>query len=116
MTKSWQDRAIEATRGNGSRLGSIILCALDRNDPDSFPQFTSKAVITSDGYITANFVGGDGRAHLGAFVGASAEWCQNVRALAEHLNLTETERAEFFQTMRDWIAVDYRPEYSRGTL
>lgn len=116
MTKSWQDRAIDATHGNGSRLGSILICALNRNEEDNFPQFTGKAVITSDGYITCNFVGKDGRAHLGAFVGASEEWCANVRGLAAHLKLSETERAELFQTMRDWIAVDYRPEHSRGTL
>ncbi len=50
--RKWQERAIEATRGNQSQLGAIILAMLARvpHNP-AFPRFSGLATVTSDGFV-----------------------------------------------------------------
>jgi hypothetical protein len=76
MTKTWKQKALAATRD--SQLGAI-LCAAIGTEIDA-PRFTSKAVITSDGFVTANFDGADGRSHLGAFVRSASDLVQLLKS------------------------------------
>jgi len=100
---NWKERALAATRG--SRFGAIFCAATDTKcDP---PCFTSKAIITSDNFVMANFTGADGRHHMGAFVGSVSDLVRNTNGLADHLKLTDQERTELFTVMRDWIGTDY---------
>jgi hypothetical protein len=107
-TKHWKARALAATRG--SHFGAIIAAATDTEI--EAPCFTSKACITSDGFVMANFEGADGRQHLGAFVGSASDVVNNARGLADHLNLDGADRSELFATIRGWIGQDY----SNGAL
>lgn len=101
----WQDRLLAAT--NGSRLGAIARCALGRNADESYPAFTGKASVTSDGFIMCDFVDREGTPHMGAFVGAVDDLRTNVLGVAAHLKLTEAERAAWFKVVQEWIAIDY---------
>jgi len=103
---SWQERAIAATRGNQSQLGTILLCALKR-PADGVPTFHGKASITSDGFVMCDFTGRDGQYHHGAFIGSASDLEGNVRGLARHLALSDADRHELFHAVRDWIATDY---------
>ncbi len=57
--------------------------------------------------MQANFVGKDGRAHHSAFVGSVSDLVRNARGLADHLKLTDADRAELFAAVRDWVVTDY---------
>lgn len=107
---SWQFKAIKATRGNRSRLGCILLAALKMNarHPPQFSQ--SGAIITSDGFIQADYRAGDGSFHHGAFVGSVEEYTSNFRGLADYLKLSDADREALFVVARSWIAIDYRSD------
>jgi hypothetical protein len=100
---NWQDRAKAATKG--SQLGAMLRAALGETIPA--PCFTGKAVITSDAFVMCNFLGSDGRAHHGAFVGSARDLARNISGLAAHLKLTDEEKKEMLTTFREWIATDY---------
>jgi hypothetical protein len=107
MTKVtlWQDRLLAAT--DGSQLGAIARCALGRNEDESYSAFTSRATVTSDGFIMCDFVDREGTPHMGAFVGAIDDLRRNVLGVAAHLKLTEAERTAWFKVIQEWIAIDY---------
>lgn len=92
---NWKKKALAATAG--SQFGAILAAATDTKI--KAPCFTSKAVITSDGFVTANLVGADGRAHLGAFVGHVRDLIRNTNGLADHLALEGADRAELFSVV-----------------
>ena len=104
---SWKTKALAAT--DGSRFGAILAVALGESIPA--PRFHGRASITSDGFVMCDFTGSDGRAHLGALVGAASDLIGNVEGLAKHLKLTDDERDELAATVRAWVANDY----SNGT-
>lgn len=110
MSEHWKARGQRATRGNQSRLGALFNRACGLDDKDSVPRFSGQAVITSDGYVLCDFWGRDGVFHRGAFVSSVADLVRNVEGLAEHLKLTDTERAEYLEKWRLWIILDYRHE------
>lgn len=99
----WQDKAEAATRG--TQLGAIIACTLNR-EIDA-PSFNGKASVTSDGFVMCNFTDKNGGNHMGAFVGSLADLAHNCSGLADHLKLSDDEREAFYDTMKNWIGVDY---------
>ena len=109
QTARWQDRVVEAARGNGTRLGTILLCALGR-EPDAVPRFTGRASITSDGFVMCNYVARDGVAHASALVGSVDDLRANVIGLADHLRLSAIDRHSLYVVVQRWIATDYRSD------
>jgi hypothetical protein len=106
MDINLQDRILAAT--NGTKTGAILRCALDRNGAVPVgPAFTGKACCTSDGYLTCNFIGADGRHHYGAFVGGKIDLTYNLQQLAKHLKLDAEEQRQLFNAVSAWIATDY---------
>lgn len=106
-TKALQDRILDVT--NGTKTGAILRCAMGRNGAViPGPAFTSKAIITSDGFVQANFRGADGRDHHSAFVGGWDEVQDNVSRLTTHMKLSSTEKEQVWQWLKDWVAIDYR--------
>jgi hypothetical protein len=110
---SWQYRAVEATRGPETKLGAILLAVLDKQRR-TIPQFRGKATITSDGFVMCNFLAKDGGLRLGAFVCDVDDLVRNFRGLADHLKLSDAERKEMFQAVRNWIGTDYRSNKDLG--
>ena len=108
---TWEYRAIEATRAHQSQLGCMLLAMLGRGRT-KYPRFGRGATVTSDGYVMADFIGRDGRPHLGAFVCSFNEMVGNFRGLADHLKLSDADRTALFEKVRAWILVDYRPKHN----
>ena len=106
---TWQYRAIEATRGNQSQLGAILIAVLGKGR-NTLPRFATSATITSDGFVQAGFVTKGGEHKASAFVGSVRELCDNFSGLADHLQLTDGERIEMFAKVRAWITLDYRAD------
>jgi hypothetical protein len=99
----------EALRG--SQIGAIVACALGVEIPA--PRFTSKAIVTSDGYLQANFVGSDGISRHSAFVGSYDDLLDNLRSvqgfLRKELKLSEDTLGLLWDAVAyRWIATDYR--------
>lgn len=107
--RSWQDRAIEATGGNRSQLGAILLAMLARVPRySSFPRFSGLATVTSDGFVMCNFYDKAGVFRPGAFVCDVEDLRDNFRGLADHLKLNDADRNAMFAELLKWIARDYR--------
>lgn len=106
--ESWQAKVIEGTRARQSRLGTILIAVLGYNRVEKFPRFADRAVISSDSMVFCDFWTRDGTIHYGAFVGSVSDLVGNLRGLADHCKLSDTERVELFEAVRKWIATDYR--------
>ena len=102
----WQLDALAATKG--TKFGAILRCAINRNIPEAFPQFSGKATITSDGFVMCNFTDADGRFHIGAFVGSASDLSINIAGLADHLDLSREDHLALCAAITNWIEKDYR--------
>jgi hypothetical protein len=96
----------------GSQLGAIVACALDM-ERDATPRFTSKAIITSDGFLQASFVDQHGISRHSAFVGSYDELLDSLRSvqgfLREVIKVDEAALVELWDAVAyKWIATDYR--------
>ena len=104
---SWQGKAIQATGGNRSKTGAIVLAILAQTPPEP-PAFGHGAVITSDGFVMCDFLDRDNVLHTGAFVSSVDELTSNFRRLRDHLKLTDAEGDAMFTYLRGWIKKDWR--------
>lgn len=104
---TWQYRAVEATRGNQSQLGCILLAVLAKA-ADNPPKITGSATITSDGYVLANFTGRDGIPRHQAFICDVEDLQRNFSGLADHLKLSDADRVAMFGEVKKWIWKDFR--------
>lgn len=109
MDTETKQKIADALRG--SQIGAIVACALGIEM--AAPRFTSKAIITSDGYVQANFVGRDGVAHHSAFVGSYDDLKENLRSvqgfLRKCIKIDEAALIELWDEVAyKWIATDYR--------
>lgn len=112
---TWQDRAVEATKGNGSRLGAILLAVLERW-PRKVPAFADNAIITATGHVVCDFKDRDGNCHHGVLICDTEELTTNFRGLADHLKLDDAERTELFAKLQKWLAHDFRAISARRQL
>lgn len=104
MDDDWKKRALAATAN--SRMGAILRCALD-TDIYALPRFTGKAIITSDGFVMADFVDREGDYHMGAFVGGVDTVADNARKLTAYLGLGGDDIAALYAALNGWIGLDY---------
>ena len=104
---NWKRRAIEATQGNQSRLGCIIIAMLGRL-PLHPPRIRGLAVIMENGIVVADMELRNGKGYLATPLGDVVELRDNMRGLADHLKLSDAERIEMFNELRMWLATDLR--------
>lgn len=102
-------RIVDALRG--TQIGAIVACALGV-ETDA-PRFTSKAVVTSDGFVQANFVDRDEVMHHSAFVGSFDDLRRNLDSVQDYLarigEHSDEDRQQLAKAVLvDWIATDYR--------
>jgi hypothetical protein len=109
---TWKERALAATRG--SKFGAVVACAL--GEKIDAPCFHGKAHVTSDSFVMCDFSDKNGRGHTGAFVGDVDDIVRNGVGLADHLNLTAEERAEFGKALAGWIGRDYSDDDAKGRI
>lgn len=82
-----------------------IIAAMLGRTPKTPQVFTSKAIVTSDGFVQANFVDGDGVMHHSAFVGSFEELEDNLHHVGDAVGV---DRSDVDALIASWIAVDYR--------
>lgn len=106
---TWQYRAVEATRGNQSRLGLIVLLIIGRtprNPP--FLMMRPGLVITADGDVLSDWVGRPGAPVLATCLGTVEEVRDNLRRLADFLKLSDADRVAMFDALQKCIYKDFR--------
>lgn len=108
--ESWQCKVVEATRGNTTQLGAIIVAILRQTPASGKRCFGQTAVITSDHMVLCDFTDRDGGLHRSAFVCSVRDLKTNLARLADHCKLSDDERKELFAAARGWISHDYSPE------
>lgn len=102
---AWHERALLAAEG--TMTGAILRAALG-TPIARLPRFGFKAIITSDGFVMADYTDSMGVKHMGAFVGAVAHIVANMEGLAAHLSLNDRDREAMYRVIDGWIARDYR--------
>lgn len=105
MTPELKTKILAATRG--TQTGAILACIFGE-DREAEPRFEGKAIVTSDGFLMANFVDRNGAYHHGAFVGAVSDLDENLLRLKRHMDLTNAEYNALTALAADWVAQDYR--------
>jgi len=110
--RDWRLKLIEATQGNQSMLGCVVLAAIGR-EPENPPYFRGKAQITAGGDVLCDFVGrgskkGESVYHVMARVGDDEDFARNILGLAINCGLNEFERVEFLARVNAWIGTDHR--------
>jgi len=90
-----------------SQTQAIIAAAY--NLPDrSLPTFGSRCIITSDGFIMADFTSRDGEHHSGAFVGAHEDLLANIASFISHFELNPSQADDLRAKIKAWPSQDYR--------
>ena len=105
--RDYRLKLIEATQGNQSILGCIVLAAI-KKQPDNPPYFAGRARILSNGDVMCDFRDRDKIYRVGAYIGTDEELVKNVMGLCRHCDLTNSERIEFMAKVNHWIEHDYR--------
>lgn len=101
-----QARALAAT--TGTQLGAILAVAYHVTGR-SAPAFCGEATITSDGFVTCDYISADEQFHHGAIICDVADLERNLLGLSKHLKLDSVERTALLATVQAWIAFDHRP-------
>lgn len=107
LRRDWRLKLIEATTGNQSLLGCVVLAAIGKR-PDNPPHLVGKSVITNDGLVRCDFVSRDRVYHTMAIVGDDEDFARNIAGLAAHCGLNDEERVEWLARVNNWIARDER--------
>lgn len=105
--RDWRLKLIEATRGNQSMLGCIVLAAIGK-EPANPPYFRGKATISAVGEVFCDFVSKDRIYNTAAHVSGDEELVRNCVGLTVHCDLDDFERVEFLAKVNDWIGADER--------
>lgn len=105
MTPKLKTEILATTRG--TQTGAILACIFGE-DRDAEPRFEGKAIVTSDGFLMANFVDSNGTYHHGAFVGSVSDLDENLVRLQRHMGLTNAQYGELTADVDSWIQTDYR--------
>jgi hypothetical protein len=113
MTKTWQEKTVEATRD--TMFGAIVAEALElaKEFPAGYTRsdnqrYVGTASIMSDGFLICSYVDAHGNYHSGAFIGSVEDLEQNIVRFPQHIRMTLEERKAFYRIMRKWISLDYR--------
>lgn len=107
--EGWKYRAIEAARGNQSKLGCILIriCGRMSRHPPRY-DVNSEAYITEGGMVLADMQLNPRKPFLAMTVGHVREIVEAFRKHADKLKLTDAEREEMFGLLRQWIGKDAR--------
>lgn len=104
--RSWQWRAIVATRGNQTRLGALVLAVVGKMT-DNPPRITGHATITKDGWVVCPFHKRDGT--QGPMIVGDVEYLtRSFSELGDHLKLNDADRIAMFKAVKEWIYKDER--------
>lgn len=105
--RDWRLRLIEATQGNRSILGCVVIAAIGHRSENP-PYLVGKATVTNDGQVLCDFVERGGTYYFNARIGDDEDFARNIAGLAVAAGLDDLERIEFLARVNNWIGRDER--------
>lgn len=105
---TWQYRAVKATRGNQTLIGTILIAVLDKSWTLSGKRFGREAEIGPDGTTYAPYQDANGQLHAQVAICNIQDIIIGFRRLADALKLGDKDRTEMFMMLRRWVARDAR--------
>lgn len=105
--QTWQYRAVAATRGNQTLLGTLLLAVMGK-EPKGAPKWGHTAIIKLDGRVVADFQNRRGACYANVEVGTIPEIGSWFNRLADEIKATDEERMAMFGELRKWMAIDER--------
>lgn len=108
IRETWRGKVIAETRGRSTRLGCVIIAALGFNRVNRYPRFGSKAFIDQDGRIIAYYYPGPPMPANPAVIADTLGFSGDLRRVADKCKLSDQDRIEFFEAMKNWIERDLR--------
>lgn len=106
---SWQCKVVEATKGNTTAFGAVIVAMLRQTPASGKRCFAHTATITANEYVCSDFTDSRGGFHKLAVICHVAELKDGLNRLADRCKLNDGERKELFDAARNWIEADYSP-------
>jgi hypothetical protein len=107
MAVHWKLRAIDATRGNKSMLGAILLAMLN-HVPNKRPYFKGLGHINKEGFVSCKFYPRGLLLPRKVVIGTVQSWTDELRRLADMVHMDDKEVHELFEEARKWIERDER--------
>lgn len=104
---SWQFRAIQATKGNQTRMGRIVLSLVGRA-PNNPPWCWETGTIGTDGNVYTFELEKVGDKPKLISLGSVQNMTNGFRWLCDELKFADADREALFGELRKWIASDFR--------
>lgn len=105
---SWRYRVINLLRGNQTLPGAIMLAVLDKSYRVGAPRVGREAEIAPDGTVYAPYQARDGSLHPQMALCNIEDIKLTFRRVADTLKLSDNDRTEMFQKLRQWVVKDAR--------
>lgn len=106
---SWQYRAIQKTRGNTTIIGAVLVAMLGKSYRiRGGKRFGRSAEILRNGTVVAPYESAGGQIYQRMPICSVTDLVTGFRRLADKLKLDDSERAEMFLKLRQWISKDAR--------
>lgn len=110
--KTWQYRAVQATRANQTISGMILMAALHKV-PRHPPAFAYTATIDAEGVVHVRWIDKTYVRHEYVPICTVAEMVENFHRIGDEIKASDAERRELMMTIRQWITKDLRPEKAK---
>lgn len=88
----------------------LVLRAVMGIPTDSPPWLGPSAIIDQNGIILSNYVDSKNKLHFAATVCHVNDLVDNLRALCDHLAISDVQAHALFSQVKVWIKTDARPE------
>lgn len=108
----WRIRAVEATLGNQTPLGTILLAVLGLQG-GKIPRLGRTAEIHRNGHVAVDFWDENGEYRAKSDMGPIRALVDRWRKLADDIQATDADREAMFAELRKWFTVDQRVQGGR---
>lgn len=108
--ETWQYKAIFATGGSRTILGSILLYII-ASPKRPLPSIDSTCSVDGEGRAFCAMTNRHGIRSVSC-IGSITDIRDDFRRLADYLKLDDGERTELFDELRKWVAVDLRADHN----
>jgi hypothetical protein len=115
--QTWQFKAVEATHGNQTLVGCIVLAVIGKAASNP-PWIGPTAIISRDGDVFANMTSKRDVEPGPTYIAPIGALVDTWRKLADSLDISDADREAMFLELRKWISHDFRaitdPEHKLG--
>lgn len=105
--RTWQYKVVEATRGNQTMLGAVVIAMLNKQSAHPPRFWRNGATIDADGYVHSELQDRTG-IWKRICIGHATDLAKELNILADQCKLHDHERLALFSEAQKWISRDAR--------